>query len=46
MKYALKLDPESKDVLQGLKGIYWALNETERLEEINKRLEELRAKKE
>ncbi|HIA36172.1 MAG TPA: hypothetical protein EYN89_05395 [Flavobacteriales bacterium] len=46
MKYALKLDPESEDVLQGLKGIYWALNETERLEEINKRLEELRAKKE
>ena len=46
MRYATSLDPYSEDILQGLKGIYFALNDPERLKEINIRLEALKMKKE
>jgi len=44
MRYALKINPDNEDVLNGLKGIYFALNDTERRKEIETKLDALKAK--
>ena len=44
METALKLEPENENTLVGLSGIYFALNEIERSNEIKKKLEELKKK--
>ena len=41
MKTAYELDPNRKETLIGLTGIYWSLNDLEKYQEYQKRLEQL-----
>ncbi|HIA10874.1 MAG TPA: hypothetical protein EYM84_03655 [Flavobacteriales bacterium] len=45
MQTALKLEPNNENTLIGLSGIYFALNEIEKSNEIKKRLEEIKGKR-
>ncbi len=45
MQTALELEPDNENTLIGLSGIYFALNEIEKSNEIKKRLEEIKNKR-